>query len=458
MPEVKPIAAIHYDFPRLGGDLSGVLAPPYDVLDEGDKKALLSKSARNIIAVDLPHLPPKTAGPVEVYEAAARRLACWLDDGTLIREREPALYLYHQCFRHDGQDYVRRMFIARVRLAPFSEGTILPHEKTFGGPKEDRLALMKATKCQLSPIFGLYRDPEGVIGHTLAAREAQTPDATGSLDGVENRLWVVRDGGVIDAVVSTMADRKIYIADGHHRYGTALLYRDFVAAQYGGSLPEDHPANYVMFVLAGMDDPGCLILPYNRALGGIDSEALLEAWTDGVEAVSPGEGADLVLFDGRSAKQTPVRFTNRAVLKTLEPGEVAPWYDLDYAYLHRYLIDELLTKRSGQNPSRGRSESASREQERFASRGRDEIQTCRESARPLDDGSRRHAGAPEVHYVKSVEDAKQSAKQTSGVALLTRATPMAHLRAMSEAGGLMPQKSTYFHPKLATGLTLNPLA
>lgn len=414
MLEVTPFAAIRFDAARTGGNLSALLAPPYDVLDEEDKRALLAGNDRNIVAIDLPHVPPKSAGPPEVYERSATLLSDWLADGTLLREQSPALYLYHQRFEHAGESYARRMFIARVRLQPFSEGSVLPHEQTFGGPKEDRLALMKATKCQLSPIFGLYADPQDRVGSAFAETASRTPDAIGTLDGVENRMWIVSDRNDIDSVVSVMADKKVYIADGHHRYGTALMYRDFLASRQGGSLPREHPANYVMFVLASMDDPGCLILPYNRALANVELYAVLEAWSVGTERTTPEE-VDLLLYDERTKSETPLRFSKREILATLEPRQCEAWHKLDYAYLHRYLIDELLTAKLG-----GRK--------------------------------------PTVRYVKSAEDARAVARDESGVALLMNATSMAHLRAVSEAGGLMPQKSTYFHPKLATGLTLNPLA
>ncbi len=413
MPEIRPFAAIRFDCGETGGDVSALIAPPYDVLDQADKDALLSKSAHNIVAVDLPHIPPKSAGPAEVYERAARTLDAWLQEGTLVCEPNAALYLYHQRFACDSRSYTRRMFIARVRLAPFSDGSVLPHEHTFGGPKEDRLALMKATKCQLSPIFGLYTDPEDRIGSAFAPTASNAPDATGELEGVENQLWVVSDGEVIGAVLKETAEKKVYIADGHHRYGTALMYRDWFASQQSGPLPEDHPANYVMFVLASMDDPGCLILPYNRAIANIDLATVLDAWSAGTAPASSAE-ADIVLYEGSTGRETTLRFTDRARLTTLEPDRCKPWYSLDYAYLHRYLIDELLTKKLG-------------------------------------------GKAPMIRYVKSADDAKQTARDEFGVALLVNATPMAHLRAVSEAGGLMPQKSTYFHPKLATGLTINPL-
>ena len=135
MAEIAPFAAIRYDLTKTKGDLSALLAPPYDVLDGADKEALLARNGRNIVAIDLPHIPPKSAGPAAVYEASAQLLRAWLADGTLVREQQPALYLYHQEFGYAGKTYNRRKFIARVRLQPFSEGVILPHEQTFGGSK-----------------------------------------------------------------------------------------------------------------------------------------------------------------------------------------------------------------------------------------------------------------------------------------------------------------------------------
>jgi len=416
MPEVAPFQAIRYDFSR-NTDLSSLIAPPYDVLDDADKAALLARSDRNIVAIDLPHTPPKSAGPPQAYRRSADLLQAWLTDRTLVREDRPALYLYHQVFEHEGRTYTRKKLIARVRLHLFEEGVILPHEQTFGGPKEDRLALMKATACNLSPVFGLYADPQGTIEKAFATVASTKPSAVGTLEDVQSRIWIVAEPPVIGTVVAAMADRRVFIADGHHRYDTALMYRDWVTGQHGGSLPPDHPANYVMFVLASMDDPGCLILPYHRALAGIDLSTLVEAWSDGCSSCNEAD-ADLIAVDGSTGRRAPLKFTTRAVLKTLAPNQCEAWRALDMAYLHRYLIDELLH-------AGGR-----------AGRGPDD---------------------PTVRFVKSQEAAMRTARDERGVALLVRATPMEHLRAVSEASELMPQKSTYFYPKLITGLTINPL-
>jgi len=415
MAEIRAFEAIRYDPRRLGDDLSARIAPPYDVLDQQDRDALLARSDRNIVAIDLPHIPPKTLGPQEAYDRSARILRAWLDDGTLIRESKPALYVYHQVFPHDGKTYTRRKFIARLRLVPFSERIVLPHEETFGGPKEDRLALMKATACQLSPVFGLYSDPEDAVALAFAGTVAKAPDVHATLEGVENRVWIVTDEAIIGRVCTALADKRVFIADGHHRYGTAGNYRDYTAEQAGGNLDPEHPANFVMMVLGSMDDPGSLILPYFRALSGegLTLDAVAAAWAEGTQACTDTD-ADVVLYDGATGRTQPLKYSRRAVLDELAADKSKAWRALDYAYLHRYLIDGLLARKFGTG---------------FA-----------------------------IHYAKSPEQTESIARECGGIGLLVRATPMAHLRAVSEAGDLMPQKSTYFYPKLATGFTLNPLS
>jgi len=422
MAEVRPFSAIRYDHTRRGGDLSDVIAPPYDVLEQADKDALLARSDRNIVAIDLPHVPPKSLGPPEAYERSARTLAAWLRDGTLVREQGPALYVYHQAFEHGGRRYVRRKFIARVRLVPFEEGVVLPHEQTFGGPKEDRLALTKATRCNVSPVFALYADPENAVGKALEPVTARPPDVVARMEEVENRVWIVTDPAVLASVAALLKPKQVFIADGHHRYGTALQYLQHLTER-DGPLPPEHPARYVMIVLGSMDDPGSLILPYHRVLVGPDATlaALTRAWAAGCEEVkgrgdrtaqgAVGHGAaDLLLYEGRGEAERAVRFTNRAVLQRLEPDRSEAWRSLDVAYLHRYLIEELAAK----------------------------LRIT-------------------VRYVKSADAARALVRQEQGVALLMNATRMEQLRAVSEAGELMPQKSTFFYPKLATGLALNPL-
>jgi uncharacterized protein (DUF1015 family) len=251
------------------------------------------------------------------------------------------------------------------------------------------------------------------VAKAFAPIAKRKPDVVGTVEDVRNAVWIVPDDGTIKQVCAALAPKKVFIADGHHRYTTALNYRDHLTQQQRG-LPDDHPAKYTLIVLASMDDPGCVIQGYSRVLVGanLTSDALLAAWASGA-SVCDERQADLMLFDGAAHRSIGVKFTNRAALSELAADRDPAWRALDVAYLHTYLIDKLAAE---------------------------------------------HLSAePEVRYVKSQEGARAVAKETGGIAVMPRPTPMEQLRAVSEAGELMPQKSTFFFPKVATGLAIHQL-
>lgn len=428
MCTIRPLAAIRYSTGR-GSNLSSRLSPPYDVLEERDKASLLARDERNFVALDLPYVPAKAAGPPAVYEAVQRRMQQWLEDGTLIRDSVPALYVYHQAWQHAGRDFLRKMFFARLRLEPFGQGRVFPHEQTFGGPKEDRLMLTRATRANLSPIFGLFPDEGSAIANRLEeAIRGQPPLATGMLDGVENRLWAVNSEATVAAVVKMMEPRPVFIADGHHRYGTGLLYRDWLVTQRG-PLPEDHPANDVLCVLCPMEDPGLLILPTHRILPGVKIDPVLfkedrqveisHLLVDGPEEVPEALvrfGAQaLGMFSSATGGYFMLRPRDPDLLGTLTPDRSQAWRKLALAFLHAYVLERVVAPK-----------------------------LC---------GGR----APEIHYVRSATEAVEQARRSAGSAFLMQATTMAELREVCAAGELMPQKSTFFYPKLASGLIVNPL-
>ncbi len=427
MPEITAFSGLRYNPNRFTKDLSDLIAPPYDVLEAKDKAALLERCERNIVAIDLPHVPPKSAGPDGVYAEAADLLRQWQDDGTFVLDDKPAVYVYHQVYEHGGKPFTRRMFFARMSLEPFGTGRVFPHEQTFSGPKEDRLKLMQATRCQLSAVFGLYGDPAGAVGGLLDMGD-RPPDATAELNGVVSRLWVAQETTVIERVRQQLSNRAVYIADGHHRYGTALTYRDAVAAT--GELPVDHPARFVLVGLCAMEDPGCVILPTHRVLSGFgdaNPSRVLAALEPGLatttvsvgstdpEELLPADSPDnLDIYLAAGDRMYAGTFTRREILQTLAPDRSPAWRALDLAYLHRYLIDELIAGGLG-------------------------------------------GTAPTIRYVKDAGAAMDLARETGGIAFICKPCTMAELRAVSEAGDLMPEKSTYFYPKLATGLVINPL-
>jgi uncharacterized protein (DUF1015 family) len=432
---IRPFAGVHYARHR-EIDFSKVIAPPYDVLDEQGKAALQAKHPNNIVTIDLPHLPPKSVGPDEVYDKANMMLQAWLKGNVLKRDTRPALYPYSQTFEHNGRKAHRRGFVCLVRLSPFGQGQVVPHEKTYANPIEDRLKLMRATGMQLSPIFGLYSDSRNEITRLLYQNLAR-PEISAKLEGVQHDLWSVIDAELENQIVDLMGTKPIYIADGHHRYTTALQYQKEAEAQHGGKpLPPAHPANWCMFVLVGMQDDGLLILPTHRLIGGL-SGFQADTFRDAISAnftmtetplgpthvdefvnnVLPSQPAHTFgLYDGRTKKLYQLVLKNVDVLRPLEPSHSDAWRRLDVAILQRYLLDEVL-------------------QPRF-SPGRDLVKGY--TADPFE-------VAPKVDG------------QQYQIALLLKATPLGALEQLAQHNEVMPQKSTFFYPKLATGMVMNPL-
>lgn len=432
MAAIRPFAGVRFAGQH---DVSKLIAPPYDVLDEAGKARLAAKDPHNIVTIDLPHLPPKTVGPDETYAKANQTLQDWLAQGILKRDGRPATYPYAQTYEHAGRTHHRRGFIALVRLSPFGEGHVIPHEKTYKGPIEDRLKLMRATRMQLSPIFGLFSDPRNEVT-SLLYRSVGRPELTATMDGVKNDLWSIIDAEIENQVIDLMGGKPIYIADGHHRYTTALQYQKEAEAAHGGKLPPDHPANYCMFVLVSMQDPGLLILPTHRLIGGLQNFDLAafraaispnfevkemavppDRMNDAVNELATGAANTFGLYVGKTRRLYTLRLINMDLLKPLEPTQSDAWRQLDVAILQRYLLDEILQPKFG-------------------------------GGKEISKGYTAYANevAPQVDGGKYQ------------IALLLRPTPLHALEELGKHGEVMPQKSTFFVPKLATGMVMNPLA
>jgi len=428
MSTIRPFTAIRYTTRPRNRDISTRLSPPYDVLDQADKDRFLAADSENFVAIDLPHVPPKSAGPPEAYENSRRTMSWWLAEGTLTRDELPMIYVYHQKFHYGDKAYTRKMFFARLKLEPFGTGTVFPHEHTFGGPKEDRLCLTKACSANLSPIFGLYEDARNEVSRLLESKLPAEPLATGKLDGVENYMWGISAREVIDEAVRLMAPRPIYIADGHHRYGTGMLHRDWLIGERG-ELPPEHPANFVLCVFCAMEDPGLLILPTHRVLSGVVVKAASLQSDPQLEVRQLNvSGAESVITALRNSGPQAVAFHNPAengyfvvrpknpdLLDKLEPDHSPAWRRLGLAFLHAYLLNKVITP-----------------------------QLCGGSE-------------PAVQYIKSADEAVAAADQSQGTVFLLQPNTMEELRSVCGAGDLMPHKSTYFYPKLASGLVINPL-
>ncbi len=433
MAEIRAFRAYRYDLGRVGA-LSDVVAPPYDVIDPALQQALYDKSPHNIIRLIL---NKEEAGDTENnnrYTRAARCLRDWQQERILAQDSARSLYVYHQTFEVEGTVHTRRGFLARVRLERFGEGKIYAHEETMAGPKADRLRLFHATAMNLSPVFAVYPDGSDVVQRTLdeAVKRALPLEATDHL-GVVNRLWPVSDQSAVSAVTGLMGPKPIFIADGHHRYETALRYLEDCRAVGEAKDPEAAP-NFVLMMLVSMSDAGLIIQPTHRLVSGIPPvtaerlRALLEKDFQ-VEIVGRGEAGaretwDLIQVDGSQnllgfgtasdGTWLTARFRSPQLMAELVPEHSEAWRSLAVSILQVSVLGGLLPEGTGGKP------------------------VCRY-----------------VHLVREAADAV-AAKECQLAALVPPAT-MEHVEQIAGNLEKMPAKSTYFFPKLLSGLVLNPL-
>jgi uncharacterized protein (DUF1015 family) len=431
MAEIRPFRAHRYDLAKVGA-MSDVVAPPYDVIGPDLQSRLYEASPYNVIRLELNREEPGDAAGRDRYARAAKFLADWHRQGVLREDPHPSLYVYHQTYTVEGQTFTRKGFFARVRLEPFGQGRIFPHEQTLSGPKADRLALYHATGFNLSPIFGLYPDPDAAV---LRAVEAGIKDRTPleAVDhlGVVNRLWPVLDQEAHTLAQGLMADRAIFIADGHHRYETALKYREERAAAGELSGPDD-PANFCLMMLVGMSDPGLLILPTHRLVSGFPgltapqlAERLAPEFT--VEEAGSGEagcreawarveaeGTQEILAFGTvdDDRWLVALLRSDATMDSLVPDHSPDWRSLGVSILHELVLKALLGA----------------------------------------------LGTPSCRYVHLLDEVLPAVSaRDCDLACLVPPAGMDHVEAIASNRETMPPKSTYFYPKLLTGLVLNPI-
>ncbi len=438
MPEIQAFRAVRYNLGHVGS-LSDVVAPPYDVIGSELQDGLYRKHPCNVIRIDLNRIEPGDDDEANNrYTRAAKFYRQWQSEGVLFTEADPAIYVYHQQFEIEGRACLRRGFLARMRLSRFGEGLVFPHEETMPGPKLDRLMLTVVTKANLSPIFGLYPDPQNEAQSVLEAAVAgQTPIVAHDHLGVEHRLWPMTDVGVISQVAGIMGPKPLFIADGHHRYETACNYRDQVYDS--GFLSPNHPANYTLMMCVSMEDPGLSIMPTHRLFragpGGqlrLNSEQLASKLRPFFDTAAGGAGVErasslwdemvledrqdtLALFTAADGRWTVARLTEagRARMAELAADHSPQWQALGVALLHRLVIDDLL---SG------------------------------------------GAELPRPGYVHLIDEVQQGLRDGDfPLAALVMPATVEHVRQISMSGERMPAKSTYFYPKLLTGLVFNPL-
>jgi uncharacterized protein (DUF1015 family) len=443
VPILRAFRALRYG---ARADLSTVLAPPYDIIGPAQRRALLALDDHNIVRVELPaDLGSATDAD---YAAAAGVLGDWQQEGVLVRDAEPTATVHRmRWLEGDGQARAATGLLAQLRLEPFGPGSgVLPHERTLGGPKADRLGLLRATRTNTSPIVFLSgADPAAAAG-PLARLTARPPDARArTMDGVDHELWVL-PADEAAAALGVLASAPLTIADGHHRYETALGYRDARRAQTGAQ--EGHaglsgtvaygveaPAWEHVLALVYPLDQAPPVLPTHRVVRGRPcGEDLLERLAPWV-AIERLPGREALL--ARMAE--PARFepgttgTGRIGLMT---GETSVMLTVDQGALEVLLPGGLSS----------------------ASRGLDVIALSSMVDRAYGDEPGAMADDGRLWYVKDAREATQQvADQAASAAWLLYGMPPEAIAAVAVAGELMPHKSTYFNPKAPTGLVLSPL-
>lgn len=439
MPTVRPFRALRYSA-EVVPDLGAVVAPPYDVISPDEHRRLLVRDPRNVVRLDLPAFEPGDPDDDERYRRAARLLRSWRSDGTLRRDPRASFYPYEQSFDLAGEPLVRRGILARLTLEPFGPGSsVRPHERTMSGPKEDRYRLLRATDVNTSPVIGLYEDPSGAVAAWLdevASSGQPVADVTDG-DGVHHRLWAV----AADAAPTGLAERigagAITIADGHHRYETALRYRD---ERRRGMPPPDtagEPAPWdeiLALLLEPVAGPVAVLATHRvaRGLGDVWVRTLhaglaelfdvhpVAAASELVRAFGPRSGADG--GEGRFGLWTrdggAILSARRAAFEPLLPPGGRALRRLDVT-----LLGVALDRLAGID------------------------------AAAVDGGAR-------IAYTKDAAEATRwvdAAHEGADVAFLLDPTPAASIVAVAADGDVMPQKSTYVYPKALTGLVINPL-
>jgi uncharacterized protein (DUF1015 family) len=428
MADIRAFRAFRYDLGR-SGPLSDVVAPPYDVIDAALQRKLEMRSPHNVVRVDLGNDEPGDDGNRNRYTRSAAVLRDWIQTGVLQQDTARSLYVLHQEYTVGDQRLVRRGFFARVRLEPLGTGQIFPHEQTFAGPKEDRLKLMRATGMNLSPVFAMYSNDGGIQARLDEAIRRTLPLEATDYDGTVSRLWPLSDQALVSDVTGLLGPKPLIIADGHHRYETSLHYLSERRA--AGEIANDQSAaQFTLVLLVAMNDPGLHVMPTHRLVNGLSritiddatgmlkSHFLIEPASSAEDAWQriEADGTQATLGFGTSSdnRWLVARLVRPEAMDELASDHSPAWRHLAVSVLHRLVLEKLVDKRLG--------------------------------------------GRPSCNYVHRLDEVTAAmAARTCDLAVLV---PPVTVRQVEEiAGGreTMPQKATYFYPKVPTGLVFNSL-
>lgn len=427
MAEIKPFKGLRYT--EKAGDISNLACPPYDIIDGEERQTLLDKSPYNLIRLELPVIGGSE--DIEQYRSAGDTLRAWLNEEILKRDDKESVYIYEMDFSAQGKDYKIKGYVSLVKLEPFSKGVILPHEETLSKAKTDRFNLMKATGCNFSQIYSLYMDEDNDLFGLIDGASQREPDSKFTdKDNVTHRMWAVSDSAFIGELTAKMADKKLYIADGHHRYETALNYQKYVE----DNLDETGSSDYVTMMLVNMENAGLAVFPTHRIvrdLPGFDYNAVCERCKEffditpylnrekgeiGLEqAYREGKKA-FVMFTGDN-NYTLLVLKDINVMDTVIPQGCKALRQLDVSVLHTLVLERIF--------------------------GIDKENMAKQI---------------NLTYTRSADEAISTVDgQRANCCFLLNPTRVSEIREVAAAGDKMPQKSTYFYPKLTTGLVMNKI-
>lgn len=423
MAKIKPFRALRYL--AKAGKSEDIVCPPYDIISESERLSLLEKNQYNLIRLEL----PKGEKP---YEEAADITRAWLKEGIIGEDEKEGLYIYEEKFEVEGKSYSLKGFVSLVRLYEFSQNVVLPHEETLSKAKQDRFNLMTATGCSFSQIYSLYMDEDKSVSSKIEALSERTPDVSFKTeDEIQHNLWCIYDEQDIAYLTEKLGDKKLYIADGHHRYETAL---NFARANSKDLADDDERTNYCMMMLVNMESDGLVVFPTHRIIHSLESfdlEKTLKACEEHFEikaltkekAEAEMKNAEIsgkkafALYTG-NGNYNLLTLKNESVMAEILPDKSAATQGLDVSVLHSLILERLFN---------------------------------------ID--KENMANQKNLRYTRDINEAIEAVDNgEANCSFIINATKVTQIRDVALAGEKMPQKSTYFYPKIITGLVMNKFA
>ncbi len=439
MATILPFKGLRYN-PEKIKDISKVITPPYDVISEKERDEYYELHPDNIIRLILSKDLPGDDQSNNKYSRSAEFFDTWRKEEILKEEIEPAIYIYAQEFTLSDKKYIRRGFISLVKLEDFQTGEIYPHEHTLAKPKEDRMNLMKACNANLSQVFTFFEDEGSKTSNFLLKASEGDPDTDFTdIYGVKNSLWAIKDKSVIEELILQMKNRALFIADGHHRYETALFYRDFIKdTEKGQNCNEDSPADYIMMMCVSMEDPGLVILPTHRLARNVkelDPEKIKNSLNEIFDISDLGSDCNaetltqklskdahkhkIAMYFGENDKRFYIlTLRDEKLLDPILTGEYSEWKSIDTGILHGVIFDRVLGIQA-KNISKSES----------------------------------------VKYIQGIEDSVTKVNDGEyQIAFFLNPTKIGQIKDIATKRHKMPPKATYFYPKLMTGMVVRHIS